>query len=750
MSDSSMTRAQKIAAAFGAPAPNVRKQSDQGGQNTRYKKENIKQVTKQTRQLQNQTQPLNQSTQKVVVPQHAYRMGNESYRPQNSQQQRFFGNRGRSTERRNGGASRRNGNSRGRDQQRRPQRTDQAWITPRNQEDHGLGEEETLVTDPDEDQFQERRYFKVDAAQKLYTYDVPQDREESYGIEFKYISEEGAITRGDVYISFKPEYQNGGASNVEIRDNLSNQNVLMKSYQHNSPPTRHHPILDDRFRIVKNVFGIENWAEYYCSENGFFTTWRNKNGEEQGIFKDPKLAPIIIPNSPIFPEEWQGKPWKNQLLLNVGKETFRETLNYLNIRLEQGSICGVETVYYYSGSELEEEDGTEGTIKKWDVDGDANLSGTDIVICGVTFNNNWAFLAVLYFGAGMFSKAEVGRHFMNAQQFVAAYINQKTFDGNQTSEWAPYLNIERLQAVVYKMLNFGMTIIRECSHFVSIQEQIKIRRIGVISLTELMGPNTELMRNLAFPTAQIKLTYQRHCNGYGNRFLPMRANDRRGFHDAWRLINQQEEIWSGEPLKMKDQCESITKNMAEMALTGEIGFTTGSSIAILNNIDRQKLKTMDKAVDRNTNPQYLDKIKGKKSYQEHHAEMTLNTPKAQTLIQQAIDERLGELNKLLQATQKKMELQDEKIKQQNEALKQLQIENRAKALEIEKLGKRQAEDMDIGSPFQPSIRTLRSPSKEPPRKKPTQPTGTTITSLTQITTDPQNFASQSKDNSGKV
>ncbi|CBY11598.1 unnamed protein product [Oikopleura dioica] len=646
-------------------------------------------ATQQTRDwtADTQTRESESDDRQSLVPAHAYRMaiqsqdrGHGTYKDNHQRNQGAFppsafgafrggnrsGHRGRGYRGNRGYRGRRRGNY----VDRQPPR-ETTW-SAHGMKDEGIEEEtvtEPATTDPRDN---ERSHFKVGVVegepQYVYAHARPDNTTRSYEMEFTYIGEDGS--QSNDYISV--QVCEGNGSKIQLRHNESTENVLAKSYVHNSPGTVTNCIFQDPLILAKNLCGLKNWSTFWCSDKGFFTDYTSESGAPTGLYAN-NIRRIVVPRSKIYPKEWQGKEWRNMFLTNIKKNCFQDTLNCLGIQLTKGRMCGLERIWFYRG-----QDGT-GEMFSWDWDTPTDLNGNDIVIVACQMSNNWAALCLMFFCRDMFSKLEPARHYRNAQQFCASMINQKTFDPSKTSEWSPYANINRTQGVIYTMLNYALSIIDHCSYFVTIKEQKKITRLGVVSLTEIMSPNSKLMNSLRFPNEDERKTFMRLSNGYNKSFRATEPWRTSGHDESWRIVSYPEEIFTRKPESMKETCERLVKEMESLYLSGEIGHDVGTTEATMKAIERNKEKQIETQVKRATDQMYLKKIEDHEEYKNHYSRMQENVKPMQDEINKAVDEKVSkiarDMQEKLNEIEKTFEAKITCLMQENQQLKQNQEKN---------------------------------------------------------------------------
>jgi len=334
----------------------------------------------------------------------------------------------------------------------------------------------------------------------IYVETAPSTDRNDYNLIYRYVKPDLTDGEGMFTMSLKGNLPPG----LRMRIHIEGQSMLAESVTHNSPDYRYKDIFVSKIATPSNPGQINGWSGWWTSSQFF----------EDLYATDPQKFPkLYIPDSTIYPREIRGDLWQNTVLLNCNISCLDHVFETLELVVNQNLFI---RIWYYRSTEETKR------LQTWsnmgDIEAPAFPCDNDVVIHCLQCENNYVLMLIWWFASPIMAKAEPARHFPKNREFGSLMIHCRVNEQNET-EWMPFAGSKTIAEVCYHMLAFAFKMYEETPEMISIQEQPKIRIIGIISLSQLMGEHSAVMnRKVINPELDENYeSYYENYNAPGNR-----------------------------------------------------------------------------------------------------------------------------------------------------------------------------------------------------------------------------------------
>ncbi|CBY38028.1 unnamed protein product, partial [Oikopleura dioica] len=427
----------------------------------------------------------------------------------------------------------------------------------------------------------------------IYVESAPSVTRNDYNLTYRYIKPDLTVGEGIFTMSLKGNLPPG----LRMRVHIEGQSMLAESVTHNSPDYRYKDIFVSKIATPSNPGQINGWNGWWTA-NQFF---------EDLYATDPQKFPkLYIPDSTIYPREIRGDLWQNTVLLNCNISCLDHVFEMLELAVNQNLfIC----IWYYRSTEDTKR------LQTWsnmgDVEAPAFPCDNDVVIHCLQCENNYVLMLIWWFASPIMAKAEPARHFPKNREFGSLMIHCRVNEHNET-EWMPFAGSKTIAEVCYHMLAYAFKMYEEIPEMISIQEQPKIRIIGILSLSTLMGENTAVMNRKVIDPIQDENyenyyeNYNAHSIAYDAHFQPVKRAS--GKHcRTWELVTNPREQWD----RPETMLMTILRVYNEARITwhqGGLGYEHASTQEVLAHKNRLFEKEVKKHVDIHSSPEYQEQV----------------------------------------------------------------------------------------------------------------------------------------------
>ncbi|CBY35507.1 unnamed protein product [Oikopleura dioica] len=432
----------------------------------------------------------------------------------------------------------------------------------------------------------------------IYVEKPPSQKRNQYTLTYRYVKPDLTTGEGIYNMDLMGDLPPG----LKIRAHIEGQNMLAESLAKNSPDYRYKDIFDQKIATPSEPSMIKGWNGWWTQEQFFVDLYAT----------DPvKFPKLYVPDSPIFPREIRGGLWQNTIMLNCNVSCLDHVFEMLELSVSKNLFI---KIWYYRSSE--ETKRLETWTNMGDIEAPIFPNDSDVVVYCLQCEMNYVLLLIWWFASAIMAKTEPSRHFSKNREFASLMIHCRV--NEYETEWMPFAGSKTIAEISYHMLAYAFALYEAVPEMITIQEQPKIKIIGLISLSQLMGENSAVMnRKVIDPSLDRNYenyyeNYISHSIAYDANFQPVKKAS--GRHCAtWELVtNPRKYNQATEPETMLMSIIRIYNEARTTWHQGGLGYEHASTREVLAHKSKIFEKEVKKHVDIQSSPEYQEQVEKNK------------------------------------------------------------------------------------------------------------------------------------------
>ncbi|CBY23761.1 unnamed protein product [Oikopleura dioica] len=377
---------------------------------------------------------------------------------------------------------------------------------------------------------------------------------------------------------------------IKFRQPLKGQNLLSYSVQMHSPNIKFEEVLKHKIPLPKDLLGLRDWEGFWADPLLFVDLYGNAAENMDGTPVFPKL---IVPDSPLWPMDLRGSPWSNSILMHCTKSALGNALKKLNLHINKGYEL---KIWFYK----KEDPHNIQTWSSYEGEKDANNMdpNDDSVVCALETRDNWSLILLYYFAFPLFSKAEPAKRWRNNREFLSTLIHVRVEEGSAETEFQPYAEPRTIQ-------------------------EIRCKLIGAFSLSCIYTADSSVLRRKVIDPeidpnyASYWENYQYFAEAFDNNFMPIRQASYK-VSKLHALLANPNSIWKNpeKPETMQEAMIKSLKDYEEFVNNDRYGHENASMRAVIHYGKVQRENEINRQVEMQSSPEFLEKLGEKTNYVE--------------------------------------------------------------------------------------------------------------------------------------
>ncbi|CBY31126.1 unnamed protein product [Oikopleura dioica] len=432
----------------------------------------------------------------------------------------------------------------------------------------------------------------------IYVEKPPSQQRNQFTLTYRYVKPDLSTGEGIYNMDLQGDLPPG----IRIRTHIEGQSMLAESLAKNSPDYRYKDIFDQKIATPSEPSVINGWSGWWTQDQFFVDLYAN----------DPQKFPkLYVPDSPIFPREIRGGLWQNTVMLNCNVSCLDHVFEMLELSVSKNLFI---KIWYYRSSE--ETKRLETWTNMGDIEAPIFPNDSDVVVYCLQCETNYVLLLIWWFASATMSKTEPARHFNKNREFASLMIHCRV--NEYETEWMPFAGSKTIAEITYHMLAYAFKLYEAVPEMITIQEQPKIKIIGLISLSQLMNEASAVMnRQVIDPLRDSNYenyyeNYISHSIAYDANFQPVKKAS--GRHCAtWELVtNPRKNSHAKEPETMLMTIIRVYNEAKAAWHHGGIGYDHASSREVLAHKLKIFEREVKKHVDIQSSPEYQEQVEKNK------------------------------------------------------------------------------------------------------------------------------------------